>query len=487
MGKIKDLIYILLIVFVMIAIVPKVFQNDTFFTIAIGENTLKNGLTDQEVLTYHEDLKFPHSGVFDVLVTLIYNKFGFFGIYFGVILISICQGILYYYILLKMTKSSTFSFFMTIISMYFLRIAFSARAQLISNFLLLLEFYCLENIKNQEKIKRRYIALLLVMPIIYANIHSSTFPVYLILYLPYIVEYLLNKIPIMKEDSRFIYDVKNIKVLLILFVVSVISGGLTNTGLTPYTDMIKVTKGMSFDFIAELQPLTIFDNMYLTAIMILTISILIFSKQKIRVSDSLFILGFSLLAMSNRRSMYYFILVSSLCFFRILTEFLDMYEFKLDFIPNVIKRVSVLCIISIIFFKSVNMFLLNIPKEYEAYENYPVLATNYILNNINLDKMRIYNHFNFGSYLEFRGIKTFIDSRSGVFTEEFNPGCTVLKDWKEVSNLTQNYNDVFDKYKITHALLYVDEPIAKLIRNDSKWKYIYQDSTFILYERVEEI
>ena len=48
--------------------------------------------------------------------------------------------------------------------------------------------------------------------------------------------------------------------------------------------------------------------------------------------------------------------------------------------------------------------------------------------------MKIFNHFNFGSYLEYKNIPVFIDSRSGMYTEEFNEGCTILKDWMNVCN-----------------------------------------------------
>lgn len=41
--------------------VNKSITNDTFFTIAIGNNILKNGITNVDTLTWHQNLKFPHS------------------------------------------------------------------------------------------------------------------------------------------------------------------------------------------------------------------------------------------------------------------------------------------------------------------------------------------------------------------------------------------------------------------------------------------
>ena len=70
-----------------------------------------------------------------------------------------------------------------------------------------------------------------------------------------------------------------------------------------------------------------------------------------------------------------------------------------------------------------------------------------------------------------------------MYTEEFNPGCTILQDWIDVNNMKVNYNDIFDKYEITHVLLYNDEPIVNYIKYDTKWKLLYQDGGFLLYGR----
>ena len=486
MKKFRNIVYILLIILIMISIVPKQIQNDTFFTISIGRNVIKSGLSDVDKLTFHDNLKFPHSGIFDIFITLIYEKFNFLGIYIFVITISIIQGLLYYYVLSKITKKYIFSFFITVISMYFLRNSFTGRAQIFSNLFLLIEFYCLEMIKISEDIKKRYIFCLIIIPIIFANVHSSTFPIYLIVFLPYIAEYILSKhFFISKKETRLIFKVKNIKILFILFLFGLISGFITLTGPTPYTDMFKAMKGISSDFIAELQPLTIYSNMYLTSIIIITISILVFTKQKIRVSDGLFILGFSLLAMNTSRSIYYVILISSICLVRVFVDFLSCYNFNIR-ISNKFRILLEIMSIIIILLHTSNIFIRNIAEDYIVYDQYPVKATKYIKDNLDINNMRIYNHFNFGSYLEFKGIKAFIDSRSGVFTTEFNPGCTILQDWMNVSNLEIDYNEIFDKYKINYLLLYSSEPLARCVKLDPKWHFIYQDNSFILYEKVKK-
>jgi hypothetical protein len=44
----------------------------------------------------------------------------------------------------------------------------------------------------------------------------------------------------------------------------------------------------------------------------------------------------------------------------------------------------------------------------------PIGAVDYIVKNVDTSKMRLYNEYNTGGYIEFRGLKTFIDSRAEV-------------------------------------------------------------------------
>ena len=57
--------------------INKDMQNDTFFTIAIGRNIIKNGFTNVDNLTFHGKLSFPHSGIFDIIINFIYEIGGF--------------------------------------------------------------------------------------------------------------------------------------------------------------------------------------------------------------------------------------------------------------------------------------------------------------------------------------------------------------------------------------------------------------------------
>lgn len=76
--KIKfTILAILLITVFSISIVPKSFQNDTFYTIKIGEYILENGITMKDPFSWHDlDYTYPH-WAYDVATFLVYRIGGF--------------------------------------------------------------------------------------------------------------------------------------------------------------------------------------------------------------------------------------------------------------------------------------------------------------------------------------------------------------------------------------------------------------------------
>ena len=98
--------------------------------------------------------------------------------------------------------------------------------------------------------------------------------------------------------------------------------------------------------------------------------------------------------------------------------------------------------------------------------------------------MRLWTNFNWGSYLELEGIKVFIDSRSGMYTEEENEGCTVFSDWISVRDHGDEYEEIFEKYDITHILAENSYDVKKYLTTDDNYQIIYEDSSFTLFERI---
>ena len=180
---------ILIIIFCM-AITPKTLQNDTFYTIKIGEYILENGITMQEPFSWHQNLEytFPH-WAYDVFIYSIYNIGGMTGIYISTIILASILGILLYGVNVKLAKNRIISFILTIGTLYLIKPYICARAQLVTFILFILTIYFIERFLETKKIK--YAIGLVVIPILIANLHVATFYFYFILYLPYIAEFVL--------------------------------------------------------------------------------------------------------------------------------------------------------------------------------------------------------------------------------------------------------------------------------------------------------
>lgn len=484
-SKIVKIIQILLIILFTISIVPKEFQNDTFFSIPIGENIFKYGIETEEKLVWHENLEFTNSRwLFDVVIAQIYNLFDLNGIYVFVIIIAIIQTLLYYYILNKLTQKNILSFIVTLITVYFSSCEFTGRAQIVSFTLFLLQFYLIEKLLETDK-KRYYIGLFII-PLILVNVHASVFPVCFVIYLPYIAEYVLSKLNIKEnKENKISISKRNINKLIILIICTILLGFCTPKGLSPYTDMIKAMSPEATNIISELQPLDIMHSTYFIILCSIFFATLAFTKTKIRITDFFYIIGFAIMAISTSRCIFFFYIISSICIFRYFSDCIDCYDVNFDFINEKTKKFLFIIIIIFITVISARKISEKYYQDFVDTQKYPVDAANYILDNLDIEKMKIYNAFNFGSYLEFKGIPAFIDSRSGIYTSEFNKGCTILEDWNQVDYGYVIYQEIFDKYGITHALLENTECANIYISKDKNWKQIYQDDTFSLYERIE--
>ena len=71
-----NIMAIILIAIFCFAVTPVTFQNDTFYTIKIGEHIMQNGIDMKDPFSYH-DLKYtyPH-WLYDVGIYLVYNIAG---------------------------------------------------------------------------------------------------------------------------------------------------------------------------------------------------------------------------------------------------------------------------------------------------------------------------------------------------------------------------------------------------------------------------
>lgn len=533
---------IILIIIFCIAISPKTLQNDTFYTIKIGEYILENGITMQEPFAWHKNLEytFPH-WAYDVFIFLVYSLGGMTGIYISTIALASILGITMYYANVKLLKNNSISFILTIGTLYLLQPYICARAQLITFILFILTIYFIE--KFLETRKKRYAIGLIIIPILIANIHLATFYFYFILYLPYIAEYmiyilaycnviisdsavqnikkkikkqgeteeLLEKLHKAeerykklkeKEDEkinnpykiRITYN-KNIKILIIIFIICLFTGFLTPLGTTPYTYLIKTMQGISTKNISEHLPMILANSMQELILLVVYIGIIAFTKVKIRISDLFMLAGLILLSLMTRRQASMLFLIGVLILNRLISELAIRYnKDTIKVLDEKSSKIISIIIISILVITiSIFQFKPKMNDKYVNEDSYPVQAATWIKENLNIKEIKLYNEYNYGSYLIYQGIPVFIDSRCDLYMPEFNKDTYVFKDFLNINNM--NLKDVekkIEEYGFTHLIL-TSNAKFKIYLDDhpEKYKVIYpvddiKDENFTIYERISK-
>ena len=190
-----NLIIILMITLFAIATIPKTLQEDTYYMIKVGEYISANGMQviqeRIEPFSWLDGMKYtyPH-WLLDIIFYLIYNIYDFLGIYIFVLIIGILTYMLIYYTNIKVGKNNIISAIITVISIYLMQGFITARAQIITYICCILTVLFIE--RFIETTKKRYLIGLFLVPILLANCHAALFPIYFVIYLPYIGEYLIS-------------------------------------------------------------------------------------------------------------------------------------------------------------------------------------------------------------------------------------------------------------------------------------------------------
>lgn len=496
-----EIMAIILIAIFCISITPKTLQNDTFYTIKIGEHIIENkGIDMIDPFSWHQDLEYtyPH-WLYDVIIYLIYSIGGIVGIYISTCIFSALLGITIYETNSKLVKNKVVSFVVTIGAMYMLRDYIAARAQLVTFILFSLQIYLMEQLANTSK--KRYGIGLIAISILIANLHVAVWPFMFILYLPYIAEYIViiieekfakkygkqfkegKKISLTKRDG--------VKYLIVVMIICTLTGFLTPLGTTPYTYLIKTMQGNTTQNINEHLPMTLIKNAEILCVLIIFIAILAFTDIKIRLIDLFMLGGLVLLMLYSKRQSTMFVIICSVILNRLVYDFVKKEGKDVD--EKLIEVFTTLfggfMISALILIMSLYFVKTKIKAKYVDEKSYPVEMSDFIIqyfnnNNINIKNVRLYNEYNYGSYLLYKGIPVFIDSRCDLYAPEYNGGRDIFMDFIKSSNLDIWFEDIFKKYDITHVILYKDSKMNMIIQNTKLDGYnlIKEDDNFVFYE-----
>lgn len=538
-DKIKfDIIVVIAIIFLAAAFIPKSLQEDTFYMIKVGEYICQNGMgvvaERIEPFAWHEGMiyTYPH-WLLDIIFYLIYNVFQFTGIYVFTVIFGIIIYLLVYITNVKACKNRIISAIITLATIYLFRGYITARAQIVTYFCCILTLLFIE--RFLENPKRRYMVGLVIVPIILANCHAALFPMYFVLYLPYIAAYIMSfltreeilskilkfknkrltklekkgkiekvekiktkiekiqeKLETIKVENKtktrkiIIERNENVKYLILLCIACIITGFITPLRDIPFTYTIKSLKGNTMNFISEHQAVAL-TKMPSLIVSFVVLAITLFStKTKIKLQDLFMVIGMSILAIISYKQFPIFwigvmCIINKLIFMMIdekKLEKIKKIETKALSFMGMVYTIMIIIIIFLYNYKSISK------QSYVNTNDYPVVAAEWMKNNIDMDKMYLFNDFNYGSYLLFKDIPVFIDGRADAYDPVFNGmNEDPFLDYMLTSSGQKWYGDTFKKYNITHIITTKDSLLDMLLQRNIVYKNIYNDGSFVIYER----
>ena len=286
---------------------------------------------------------------------------------------------------------------------------------------------------------------------------------------------------------------KAVRWLIVIMIIAIFTGLLTPLGKTPYTYTYDTMKGSTVKNINEHLPLTLIQNTEMLCTLIIILALVTFTKIKIRLSDVFMLGGLIYLMFSSRRQQSMFILIGSIAFVRMINELIKItFKCSLEEISaKLINKFTMFIITAIMISLSLNMYGKIKNDKYISTSTYPVEASEWILKNLDVKKIKLYNEYNYGSYLLYKGIPVFIDSRADLYAPEFNSptdnysdGRRIFDDFINCSNLGTYYGEIFEKYEITHVIVYKNSKVNMIITKTDleKFKELYSDDYFVIYE-----
>ena len=541
-----------------IALTPKSLQNDTFYTIKIGQLIRSNGIDYMDHFSWIEGLSYtyPH-WLYDVITSLVYDYLGgFTGIYVMTMILSAILGLNLYRANKIISKNELISFFMTLGQMYIMEAYIAARAQLVTFILFVLEIIFIE--KFLQTGHKKYGIGLIILPILIANIHAAVFPFYFVLYLPYLGEYIitllidahlvhrlrkniintlikyyknkLKKAPkekaevyqkklakynkeieiekaqfekfLVKQNDRLkdpykirIERNKNNKKLFFIMILCIFTGLLTPLKDIPYTYTLRISKGNTMGNISEHLPLTLIENKPILIGIFLTLCLMIFTKVKIRLKDLFMLFGLILLSLMSRRQVSMLTLFGGMVTTKLISDIIETYDKNgtkelINYLTTILGEIVLIVFTLAI---SYGVYKINIGEDYVSTSSYPTEAVKWIKENLDYKNIKLFNDYNYGSYLLLNDIPVFIDSRCDLYTPEFNgeydkeskkfKGKDIFSDYINTSGISRYYENTFKEYEVTHIITKTNSKLNMLISRNSNYELLYKDSNFKIYKR----
>lgn len=476
--KSKKIIITLFAIFgvlIFVLLISKIpLQNDTLFDIKLGEKYLTEGFNTNDDFSIHENLKYvSHHFLVNIITFLVYNTFGFVGLYLLEILLTLVIAFLFFTANKIFLKNTKLAYFTVFIEMLFILQFISVRAQMYSYILFLIEIICIEKFLNTKNFK--YITVVSILPLFIINLHAGTIFFYFIIIGVYLLSYIrVNTVKLENDIARK----ENLKYLFIPTIIGSILMFINPFGIDSVLYSIK-TLGNSFitENISEFQSANIANALIAYIYMFIWINVYIFTNKKIKTYQMFFLYGTMFMTLISIRHFSLMVIVSVTNVEHLISVIKTMYnKYICGIKKEKINTINVIMCSTYMVVMFVTGAFFGKPDSYEFLpeEEYPLKGMEYINSNIP-ENSRIFNEYTWGSLMMLNNRKVFIDSRADLYTNEYNKGTNVAIDYIDAIQCKKDFNKIFEKYSIDYLFISTDSNLYYNVENNPNYETLYKD------------
>jgi hypothetical protein len=451
-----------------------IFENDTYWLLNTGKYVLYHGIPHTEPFTIHSGLNLiVQQWLTTVVFYAIYQKYGALGLHiFSIIGYSVITFLIYR-LAFHMAKGKKLvaSYVAAFVGIY-LSYYMVLRPQIFSLLIFVIEMFLLEYYIRDQRQRPIRVAVLPFLSVLLINLHSAMWPFFLLLYAPYLIDSF--KFRFGKLEGQGYGKLP----LFVAFLLSAAAGFANPYGVHGMFYLINsygnalinnsIREMLSPDF-KGLFGIAVFAIVLTVALIYITV------RGTTRLRYVLLTIGTLYMGLCSVRSFSLFVVFG--------ITFLAHYLKDID-LSNTMpaKRRAVLISLAVLVML---LFRVSRNQNLNAYEESykPEAAVQYIKDNLDLSKVRLYNGYNTGGYIEFSGLRAFIDSRAEVFTKRLNGREDILEDDAKAETGEFYYSEFIAKYSFTHLLLYKGGVLDNSLKHDPKYTALFQDKKYILYGR----
>ena len=467
---------LILLAFLPCLIVTLHMDNDIWFLLNSGRYVLQHGIPFLEPFTLHQNFSFlMQQWLSAVAFWGVYSTLGSAGVIALIFLVFVATVAVVVSLTRRLSGGNPVAmFFASLFTSAALKTVMVTRPMSFTLLILAIELYLLERFISEKKWK-----FLLPLPILSAlliNLHAAMWPIQFVILLPYLIDSFSFKFLFLEGQGypkRYLFPAVGAMAL---------AGFLNPYGLDAMTYVFRSYGFAEIGMVIEMQPADINQGsgMVIFGLFFIILAIYMLKKNRTtRLRFALLSLGTAVLALSSIRSFALFAICGIFSLSYLLRD-AKLPQGRMQSQKSVLKLRAVL--IALVAVTVCMLLVQRVQQTVEQGEAPEVSrAVEYLLTREDTDNMTLYSGYNDGGYVEFMGLKPYIDPRAEVFVEKNNHAKDVMKEYYELQYGKVYYKDVLDSYAFTHLLVSRSDILSVYLPRDAAYECIYVDESYQIF------